>query len=152
MNRHVLLCKNLSSSDLHFFKVPAPVLRAEGVSANFACPRCGHVYAYSTSEIKAAKQQFEHWQPRIVKVAFECGTDGCRYPVEVHTPMRPGDSATSILNRLLRCTWHVQCEQRRTPCFPASMDSRILFGPITGNFSYPFRPVLPSRPWGRGTP
>jgi len=148
MNRHVLLCKNRSSLDLHFFPVPAPGLRAEAINANFACPTCNHVYAYSVSEIKAAKQQLDHSQPRIVKVAFECGTDGCKYPVEVHTPMCPGDSPISVLSRLRECTWHVRCERRHTPRFPKPMESRILFGPMTGNFSYPFQPVLVPRPWG----
>jgi hypothetical protein len=142
MNRYVLLCKNRSSLDLHFFEVPEPGSGVEEISANFACPTCRHVYAYIPSEIKVAKQEFKHEEPKIAKVAFECGIDGCKRLVEAHTPIRRGETVGSIFDRLHAGTWQVQCEQRHTPRFPSRTESGIVAGPFIGNFSYPFRPIL----------
>ncbi len=141
MNRHALLCKNRSSLDLHFFEVPEPSSGVEEISANFACPTCGHVYAYTSSEVKVAKQEFKLEEPKIAKVAFECGVDCCKRLVEVHTPIRRGETVSSLLDRLRAGTWQVQCEQRHTPRFPSRTEQGIIAGPFTGNFSYPFRPV-----------
>jgi hypothetical protein len=87
-----------------------------GVPVHVACPGCGHVYSYRTSDMYFREEGMPEIRPmpknRIsVRTRRNCGADGCERLLVIHTTMIAGTPTSDLILAPLNWTFHIRCNE-----------------------------------------
>ena len=90
------------------------VITVGGVPVHVACPTCGHVHSYRTSDMQFHEVGNAEIRPipknRIsVRTRRNCGVKGCEQLLVIHTTMIQGTPTADLMSVPLGWTFHIRC-------------------------------------------
>ena|SRR5579872_5071912 len=113
--------------DLHDFPVPleSPI-PTENNPISFACPKCLHVYIYSSRQYFASRTVDAETDSVCVRASFKCDEIECVERIVVYTTRVPSESLSAVMLRLRDSVFHLRCQKDHPIHFPRGQSRELL--------------------------